>query len=345
MAIVNTILTLKDLPTPPEGKTGWPWTEQTEPFPDKMPDGSEWPRITIVTPSYNQGQFIEETIRSVLLQGCPNLEYIIIDGGSTDNSIEIIKKYEPYLAYWISEPDRGQSHALNKGFCRVTGRLVGWQNSDDYYHPKALLYAAQALSIFSDADVFYGNLNHVDENRGLLFSCKIEQFELKNMLPWQCIFNQSSFFKKELFQEVNFLNETKQHIMDYDFFWRLILSGYRFKFIPEIVASYREHSNTKGNTQTDIADREFFEEYKFLYKETDLNSDVKEKILNCMLNCCLNDFWKLKLGTFRKHVREVITISGLNHLRIELILKYLISFTGSKNILFIKLLIQNPNKY
>ena len=114
MVLVNTALTLQDLPTPPEDKTGWPWTEQTEVFPDKMPDGSDWPRISIVTPSYNQGQFIEETIRSILLQGYPNLEYIIIDGGSNDNSVEIIKKYEHYLSYWISESDRGQSHAINK---------------------------------------------------------------------------------------------------------------------------------------------------------------------------------------------------------------------------------------
>lgn len=98
-----------------------------------MPDGSPWPRISIVTPSYNQGQFIEETIRSVLLQGYPNLEYIIIDGGSTDESIEIIKKYESHLKYWTSEKDRGQYHAINKGFAHATGEILGWINSSDLF--------------------------------------------------------------------------------------------------------------------------------------------------------------------------------------------------------------------
>ena len=115
---------LGQLPTPPAGKTGWPWTVETPPLPPERPDGSPWPQISIVTPSYNQGQFIEETIRSILLQGYPDLEYIIIDGGSTDESIEMIKKYGPWLTQWISEKDRGQAHAINKGLARSH-----WRNS------------------------------------------------------------------------------------------------------------------------------------------------------------------------------------------------------------------------
>src|SRR5262245_23266161 len=100
------------LPPPPPSKTGWPWTEESPPLPETMPDGSPWPRLSIVTPSYNQGQFIEATIRSVLLQGYPNLEYVVIDGASTDNSVGIIKQYEKWLTYWVSEPDSGQSCAI-----------------------------------------------------------------------------------------------------------------------------------------------------------------------------------------------------------------------------------------
>jgi glycosyltransferase involved in cell wall biosynthesis len=135
---------LKMLPAPPAGKTGWPWTAVSSPSPKRMQDSQSWPRISIVTPSYNQGQYIEETIRSVLLQGYPNLEYVVIDGGSTDDSVEIIRKYAPWLTYWVSESDRGQSHAINKGLVHCTGEIFNWINSDDLLCPGALKVVATA---------------------------------------------------------------------------------------------------------------------------------------------------------------------------------------------------------
>ena len=114
--------TLAELPPPPAGKSGWPWTFETRRLPPTRSDGLAWPRISVVTPSYDQGQFIEETIRSVLLQGHPDIEYVIINRGSADQSVEIIRRYEPWLTYWVSEKDRGQAHAINKGFSRTTGR-------------------------------------------------------------------------------------------------------------------------------------------------------------------------------------------------------------------------------
>src|SRR3990172_2210461 len=106
---------LNELPAPPPGKKGWPWTEESRQLPELTPDGRQWPRITVVTASLNQAPFIEDTIRSVLLQGYPNLEYFVLDGASADRSVEIIKKYSPWLSYWASEPDSGQSSAINRG--------------------------------------------------------------------------------------------------------------------------------------------------------------------------------------------------------------------------------------
>lgn len=140
------------LPPAPAGRRGWPWTEASRPLSPTLPDGSPWPRMSIVTPSYNQGEYLEETIRSVLLQGYPALEYLIIDGGSTDGSREIIEKYSPWLTYWVSEPDRGQYHAINKGFARASGGIMAWLNSDDKYVANALGVVAEVIWQFSEAE-------------------------------------------------------------------------------------------------------------------------------------------------------------------------------------------------
>src|ERR1700747_491647 len=124
---------LNDLPEPPPGKKGWPWTEESTALPSS--DEQQGPRITVVTPSFNQGTFLEETIRSVLLQGYPDLEYIVLDGGSTDNSVDILRNYDRQLTNWVSERDRGQTHAINKGLARATGDIAAYLNSDDLYLP------------------------------------------------------------------------------------------------------------------------------------------------------------------------------------------------------------------
>ena len=134
--------TLADLPSPPRGRTGWPWTEAPAPRNGRALEGHR-PSLSIVTPSYNQAEFLEETIRSVLLQGLPGLEYVIVDGGSDDGSQEIIERYSPWLSDWVSEPDEGHYDALNKGFSRTSGDWMAWINSDDKYAPGAFWTIAE----------------------------------------------------------------------------------------------------------------------------------------------------------------------------------------------------------
>jgi glycosyltransferase involved in cell wall biosynthesis len=134
------MITLNDLPSPPAGSQGWPWTEASPPLPLERPDGRPWPAISIVTPSFNQGQFLEDTIRSVLLQGYPSLEYIIIDGGSDDESVEVIRRYEPWLTFWQSGPDGGQADAVNIGLAHASGEIFNFINSDDVLLPGALQF-------------------------------------------------------------------------------------------------------------------------------------------------------------------------------------------------------------
>src|SRR5262245_48085578 len=161
--------TLAELPPPPAGKSGWPWTAETRALPSYRPDGSVWPRLSIVTPSYNQGEFIEETIRSVLLQGYPNLEYIIMDGRSDDNSVDIIKKYEPWLASWSSEKDAGQADAINRGMANASGAYLNWLNSDDALLENCCAFVAE-IAMLADTPWLISGVRLQFDREDRLFS-------------------------------------------------------------------------------------------------------------------------------------------------------------------------------
>ncbi len=239
---------LNELPPPPPDKTGWPWTRGSPQLPDTMRDGTPWPRISIVTPSYNQGQFIEETIRSVLLQYYPNLEYIVVDGGSTDNSIEIIKKYESWLSYWVSESDRGQSHGINKGFEKATGEVFGWINSDDYFHPNGLRALMTFRQSHLDAVAWVGVCGEVDINGVLLnkFTPIVgSKIQIGDWGRGAVFYQPSCFFSAKAFRAVGGLDERLQIALDVDLWLRLAELGH-FVAVGEMISLARLYPEIKS---------------------------------------------------------------------------------------------------
>ena len=244
--------TLSELPPPPSGKAGWPWTEESPQLPDTMSGGSPWPRVSIVTPSYNQAQFIEETIRSVLLQGYPDLEYIIIDGGSTDGSVEIIRKYEPWLAYWVSEPDGGQSEAINKGWACSQGDIMAWLNSDDTYNPGAMRIAVECLRAHPSVGMVYGNSNVIDSESQITGYIESEPLTLEGILGMgqRYIPQETTFIWRHVLQRVGLVDPTLHYAMDYDL-WVRIARVFRLYYIPETLANFRVWAKSKTVSQSD----------------------------------------------------------------------------------------------
>jgi len=211
--------------------------------------GIPYPKITIVTPSYNQGQFLERTILSVLNQNYPKLEYMVVDGGSTDGSVDLIRKYERHLAWWVSEKDEGQSHALNKGFSRATGDLVGWQNSDDIYLPGAFFRAAELYLREPQVDIWFGNRLDVDEQDNVIGEGRFVPFSVVGYLyEGMSLSNQSVFTRRTLFSRIGMLDQTLQVAMDYEFFLRAGLKGARFRRVPDYLGAIRRHGASKTNT-------------------------------------------------------------------------------------------------
>lgn len=255
---------LNSIPPSKKKVKGWPLTIETDPaiYNSKF----EYPKISIVTPTYNQGQFIEETIRSILLQNYPNLQYIIIDGGSTDNTIEIIKKYDNWIDYWVSEEDEGQSDAINKGLKIAQGQVINWINSDDFLMPNALFNIATEFINNKDAHYVIGDVLIVDEFSKFVSKKKtkfidpdrIFRFDLsgKNYIP-----QPAGFFSSEIYQKFG-IDSSLHFAMDCDLWIKMGEAKLPFTQIDENITSFRVHSNAKSFAGSMPFILEIFKKYR-----------------------------------------------------------------------------------
>jgi len=206
------------------------------------------PRISIVTPSYDQADFLERTILSVLSQGYPHLEYIIIDGGSKDGSVDIIRKYDARLAFWVSEPDRGQADAIRKGFERATGDVVGWLNSDDMYLPGALLRVAEGYRKNPQGALFYGDYIKVDEKDRCIAVRQKTSFDYRIVLhAYEIPIQPASFFDRRSYLAVGGIDTRFHYTMDHDLILRLARRG-TVHHVGGYLSAFRLHSSSKTMT-------------------------------------------------------------------------------------------------
>ena len=257
---------LRDLPPPPAGKTGWPWTEETPPA-----EGAVWPRITLVTPSYNQGRYIEETIRSVLLQGYPDLEYVVFDGGSTDETVEILRRYDPWITRWVSEPDRGQTHAIAKGLGAATGVLFNWINSDDQLAPSALQTVGR-IWIDEQPHLVVGRARTLTTDRRVVHEWlpRAPRRPTDFLNPGAVVLAQpSTYLSTAMLREIGGVREDLHYVMDWELYLRATLrlrGGLRAAETEALLSTALEHPAAKTSANSAA----FGEEVKRVVRESRL---------------------------------------------------------------------------
>jgi glycosyltransferase involved in cell wall biosynthesis len=232
-------------------------------------NAQKYPKLTVITPSYNQAPFLERTILSVLNQGYPNLEYIIVDGGSNDGSVEVIKKYEKYLSWWVSEKDRGQVHAINKALERATGEYISFQNSDDVYFPGTFARFGEAALKYP-VDILYGDLYMITTDDEVTEILKTTSYDFDcQILEGMQIHNQSLFFKRSLVEKYGMFDESFRFAFDYDFITRYTShKSTTTKKIDGLGGALRVHAEAKSSTIATTIGREEHARVQKLYIST-----------------------------------------------------------------------------
>jgi glycosyltransferase involved in cell wall biosynthesis len=268
---------ITDLPPCPAGKSGWPWTEGETQNIDAMCISSG-PPISIVMPSFNQEPFIEEAIRSVLLQGYGDLEFIVIDGGSTDGTVDIIRKYEPWLSFWVSERDSGQADALSKGFGRSTGKILAWLNSDDIYCKEALRLVGRYYSEYPETGLLYGDTEVIGADHGVIHRIRGQDANLELLLTRNIIPQPSAFFSRQAFENAGGINSDLHFIMDYELWIRMMLQGVRLHYVPQLLSRFRWYQISKSGSYSTQFGYEYLSFLEKLFRDPHSERLIKNKL-------------------------------------------------------------------
>jgi glycosyltransferase involved in cell wall biosynthesis len=264
-----------------------------------MPD---YPLVSVVTPSLNQGQFLESTIRSVLEHNYPTIEYFVIDGGSTDESVTIIQSYTSRLAYWISEKDNGQSHAINKGLSRARGEILGWLNSDDVLLPGTINRVVTVFRDNPDVDVVYGHLERIDARGQRLPTPKLPKdrdvFDKSHALNESVVNQAGCFWRRGIMEKVGLLNESLHYCMDNEYWMRILLAGGKFMRVDDTLAQFRLSSGSKTLGQTTKMALEGLSVIESFLAQIDLaerlgltKSQLQQQANKGLANVCLHAFY------------------------------------------------------
>lgn len=203
------------------------------------------PLVSIITPSYNQASFLEETILSVTRQDYANIEYLVVDGGSTDGSVDIIKTHAAHIKWWVSEPDAGQADAINKGMARAKGDIVAWLNSDDVYRPGAVASALSALQQHPEAGLVYADLDSIDRTGRVFNTIHYRQFSLLDLLSFDIIGQPTVFMRRAVLQQAGPLDLSYRYLLDHQL-WLRILQLAPAVYVPQVWAAARHHAGAKN---------------------------------------------------------------------------------------------------
>lgn len=291
------------------------------------------PRISVIVPSFNQGRYLEQTIRSVLDQDYPNTELIVMDGGSTDESPAILERYSSRIAYWQSAPDDGQTDAILNGFARATGELVAFQNSDDFYAPGSFHAVARACSENPGAHAFYGDIIFTDAEGKETHRATGQEPSLPSMLPHPCIYNAALFVRRE---GMPLPDRSLRHIMDVDWFWKMMLAGRRFARAEGLCAFFRLHEEAKTSRQETILSAEEWDFFRTLLLEEKIPQEHRHLLIEKLRNLVRGDFGRYEFAGCRRKLSEGVRDFGLPFATPELLLKTAASLLGIGTVRFLK---------